>query len=100
MRKSLKDIKHIVFKKPYDDIIPKELESYHYYIIDSGHSIMCILECHLKEAKEKGMDDYEVPIPVKYVLENGWKVEGDYIIVDAPYELPYGVMIEEKYYEY
>jgi hypothetical protein len=100
MRKSLEDIKHIVSKRPYEGVIPKELEPYHYYITDSGHSIMCVLECHLKEAKENDMDDYEVPIPVKYVLEKGWKVEGDYIIVDAPYELPYGVMIEEKYYEY
>jgi hypothetical protein len=46
------------------------------------------------------MDDYELPVPVKYVLEKGYKKEGDYVIVDAPYELPYGLMVEDEYTEY
>jgi hypothetical protein len=99
-RKSHKDIKHMVSKKSYNGTTPKELEPYHYYMADGGHSIMCVLECHLKEAQASNMDDYELPVPVKYVLRNGYRIEGDYIIVNAPYELPYGLMIEEKYYEY
>jgi len=100
MRKSLEDIKHMVSKRPYNGTIPEELKPYNYYIADGGHSIMCVLECHLREAKESSMDDYELPVPVKYVLRNGWSVEGDYIIVDAPYEMPLGLMVEEKYYEW
>lgn len=100
MRKSLEDIKNIVSKKPYHKTIPEELEPYRYYILDSGHCIMCVLECHLAEAKEACMDDYEIPVPIKYVLEKGYRVIDDYVIVDAPYNDIFGLEVDEKYYEF
>jgi ketosteroid isomerase-like protein len=100
MRKSLEDIKHMVSQRPYYRALPTELEPYHYYIADSGHCIMCVLECHLAKAKKSGMDGYELPVPVKYVLVHGWRKEGDYIIVDAPYRLPFGLQVDVKYYEF
>jgi hypothetical protein len=100
LRKSLEDVKHMVKEKRYPGIMPDELLNYHYYISDAGHSIMCIPECLLEEAKKGDMNLYEVPIPVKYVLERGYRKEGDFIIIDAEYRLPYGLIVDDKYYEY
>ena len=99
MRKSLKDIKHMVKDVPYPYIMPDKLLPYHYYLLDAGHSIMCVLKCHLKEA-QKDMDLYEVPVPVKYVLQKGFEIKNGYIIVDANYDSTLGLMVDEKYYEF
>ena len=97
-RKSQQDIKHMVSKRTYAGL-PSELESYHYYVSDSGHCIMCVLECHLKEA-EGHMDDYELPVPIKYVLEKGYRFVDDFVVVDAKYGLPLGLDVNDKYYEF
>jgi hypothetical protein len=99
MRKSLEDIKHIVREISYPGKLPEELKSYHYYILDSGHCIMCVLECHLIEAKEN-MDEYELPIPVSYVLEKGYKIVDGYVVVKAEYSSTLGLMVDEKYNEF
>ena len=98
MRKSLEDIAHMVQNRPYPGL-PEDLKPYHYYILDSGHSIMCVLEMHLEEAKEN-MDDYEVPVPVKYVLEKGYRLIDGYIIVEADYSSELGLLTDDKYDEY
>jgi hypothetical protein len=97
-RKSQEDIKHMVSKRPYAGL-PAELESYHYYISDSGHCIMCVLKCHLKEAKDD-MDSYEIPVPVKYVVEKGYRFLDEYVIVEAKYALPFGLNVDDKYTEF
>jgi len=91
-------------RKEYDDMeyldnIPSELIPHYYYFRDIGHSILCVLKTHLDIAKGK-MDDYEVPIPVKYVLEKGYEIQGDHVIVDAEYDSDLGVIIDESYSEY
>ena len=53
LRKSLQGIAHMASKKAYPGKLPPELEPYHYYIADGGHSVMCVLECHLKETQKK-----------------------------------------------
>lgn len=99
-RKSQEDIKHMVSKRPYHASIPEELKPYHYYISDSGHCIMCVLECHLEEAQKTSMDDYELPVPVKYVLEKGHRMIDGYVIVDAPYDSTFGLDVGDEYNEY
>ena len=84
---------------PYPKPIPADLVSHHVYILDSGHSIMCVLKQHWDEAKDIP-DDYEVPVPVKYVLEKGYEINGDYIIVDAPYDSDTGLNVPDEYSEY
>lgn len=98
MRNSLEDIKNMVKKVEYKGL-PEELEPYHYYISDTGHCIMCVLEMHLVEAKGY-MDDYEIPVPVKYVLEKGYRIVEGYIIIDAGYHITLGLDVDEKYTEY
>ncbi len=100
MRKSLQDIPHMVRKRPYPGQLPDELKPYHYYLLDCGHSIMCILETHLEEAQKAGMDDYEVPVPVKYVLEKGYRFAGGYVVVEAEYDSEIGLMVDDKYTEF
>lgn len=97
MRKSLEDINHMVKIELYPGEIPQDIIGHHVYILDSGHSIMCVL----KEHWDKGdPDDYEIPVPVKYVLEKGYQRISDYVIVDAPYDQFIGLDVSDEYYEY
>lgn len=82
--------------------LPKDLEEFNYYYNDgdTGHVVMAIPECILKEAKEDGdLDMYECPIPVKYVLEKGYRIYNNHVVCDAKYDEFLGLLIEEKYYE-
>ena len=98
VRKSLQDIAAMVDKRPCLQLrIPPELQPYHYYTLDGGHCIVCVPVCFLGEARARGMDDYEVPVPAKYVLEKGYRIEGGYIIVDVPYDSTFGVTVPDKY---
>lgn len=100
MRKSLQDIIHMVRNVPYPKDLPDELKPYNYYVIDGGHSIMCVLEKHLKEIENIDMDMHEVAVPVKYVLEKGYRFVDGYVVVEAPYDQSFGLEVEEGYYEY
>lgn len=99
MRNSLKNIAHMVREIAYKGNLPEELKPYHTYLLDAGHSIMCILEGHLDKAQKSGMDDYEIPVPVKYVLEKGYKIVDGYVLVDAEYDNSLGLMVDEEYTE-
>lgn len=83
--------------KPYDGL-PDELRPYHFWISDSGHIIMAVLAEHWDEAEVK--DDYELPVPVKYVLEKGYEIKDGYVIVAAPYDSEFGLCIDEDYEEF
>lgn len=100
MRKSLEDIKHMVKSIKYPGSLPEELKPYHYYIADSGHCIMCVLETHLQEAKNTSMDFYEIPVPVRYVAEKGYSFIDEYVVVEAEYNSNFGLNIDDKYSEF
>lgn len=96
-RKSLNGIAHE--ERMYIGL-PVELEPYHFWVADAGHSIMAVPKVLLAEAGGAALDDYEVPIPVKYVLERGYTIRNGYVIVDAPYDPVFGLEVEERYSEY
>ena len=100
MRKSLEDIKHMVKSIQYPGDLPEELKSYHYYILDAGHCIMCVLETHLEKAQQTSKDDYELPVPVRYVLEKGYRFVDRYVVVEAEYNSNFGLDVDDKYFEY
>ena len=100
MRKSLEDIQHMVNTVFYPGRIPADIISHHVYLLDAGHSIMCVLRKHWNDATKEDPNDYEVPVPVKYVLEKCYQIEGDFVIVDAPYDSELGLDVSEEYYEY
>lgn len=81
--------------------LPENLKEFNYYYNDSetGHVIMAIPNCLLKDAEKNGdLDMYECPIPVKYILEKGYIYHKNHIVCDAPYG-EWGVEIPEIYYE-
>lgn len=84
----------------YKGYLPKDLEKHHVYYADSGHSIVCVLESHLDQAQKTDMEMYEVPVPVKYVIHNGYRFVNGHVIVDAPYDEFLGLVVDEKYRDY
>lgn len=101
LRRSLKDIAHMVRNYPYPGELPEELENLHYYILDGGHCIVVIPEVFRDKAVARGCWRYEVPIPVKYVLAKGWKrIEGtDSVSCDVPYG-EFGAEVPAEYDEF
>jgi len=102
MRKSLQDLDPRMIRK-VDDYkgLPEELKPYCYWIADAGYSIMAVPEQFLPEHWADGeLWLSECPIPVKYVLEQGWRMYEDYVIVKVPYDKFLGVSVDEKYTEY
>ena len=74
VRKSVFDMQVITLDTPYLGGLPPELEKFHYYFSHEGHVLMVIPRNYLKIALESGdLDDYEIQIPVKYVLEKGYE---------------------------
>ena len=99
-RKCQKGIEFMVRKDNYPNL-PSELEPFAYYYLDGGHCICAVPECFLEEAKAKhNLDDYEVPIPVKFVLEKGYRIIDNHVICDAPYDDELGLITPETYSEY
>lgn len=100
IRRSVEGL-NLVEKDNYDGL-PEELKEFNYYYhdLETGHVIMAIPECLLEDVEEDGdLDMFECPFPVKYVLEKGYRIYKDYVICDGKYEMPYGLMIDEKWYE-
>lgn len=103
MRKSLQDIAHLVKPVPYHRALPEELKHFHVYLTDGGHVLMAIPLCNAPQAFATNGDesDYEVGIPVKFVLEKGYDIRNGYLIVDAPYDWDgFGLEVDEQYEEY
>ena len=101
MRKSLQDIASMLRSTPYHSPLPDDIKHLHYYITDSGHCILAVPTVFLDKAASDPMD-YEVPLPVRYVLEKGWKpIPGtDSISVDVVYDDIFGAMVPEEYDEW
>lgn len=80
--------------------LPEELNEFNYYYNDgeTGHVIMAIPECLLEEA-EGDLDMFECPFPVKYVLENGYRIYKNHVICNGKYDPVFGLEIDEKWYE-
>ena len=102
MRKSLMDLDPNQIRK-VDDYpgLPEELKEHCYWLSDSGYSIMAIPEILLKEHfGSMELWQYEIPFPVRYVLEKGYKMFEEYVIVVADYDDEIGLKIEGDYEEY
>ena len=60
---------------------------------------MAIPRCLLAEAEKKGdLDMYECPIPCRYILERGYEMYKEHVIIDVPYGT-FGVEVDDRYYE-
>ena len=101
MRDSIADIEHMVRDIPYPGGLPKELEQYHVYLTNSGHSILCVPSVHRDAALKSGAPFiYEVPAPVKFVLSHNYEMEDGYIFLDVMHCNCMGIAVDMKYYEF
>ena len=105
VRKSVFDMQVVTLDAPYLGDLPPELQKFHYYFSHEGHVLMVIPRNYLQTALESGdLDDYEIQIPVKYVLEKGYQfVDGhlDYIVGNFDYDDELQkVDVPPEYYEY
>lgn len=100
-RRSLSDLPASMFHKDDYPGLPTELKEFNYWLRDAGRSILAIPELLLERAEADGnFDLYEVPIPVKYVLEKGYRIYNGYVIVDVAYDHNLGVTVPEEYSEW
>ncbi len=105
VRKSVFDLQELTFDNPYPGNLPEELVPFHVDFARDGHCLMIIPQNYLEEAlkEENELDDYEIQIPVRYVLEKGYKfVEGhpNYIVGFFDYDDEKGkVDVPTEYYE-
>ena len=105
IRKSVYDMQVMTLDNPYPGDLPKELEKFHYCFSHDGHVLMVRPRNYLDIALASGeLDDYEIQIPVKYVLEKGYKfVDGhlNYIVGNFDYDDELQrVDVPTEYYEY
>lgn len=85
--------------KKDDYPLPEELREFNYFYPDSGHVVMAIPESLLPRAIESGnFDDYECPIPCRYILAKGYRFHNGYVVCEAPYSKEFGVDIDESWY--
>ncbi len=113
VRRSLRGIQGLIdFEKSYHKQLPKELERNYVYLKDCGHNIICVLESSIanKNVGAQNLWKYEIPVPVKYVLEKGYR-EGLFclkdnpedegiIFIEAPYSDECGLLVDSSYDEF
>lgn len=81
--------------------LPQELHKFNYFYPDGmGHVVMAIPESLLPKAVKSGnFDDYECPIPCRYVLAKGYRFHEGYVICNVPYHEVFGVDVDESWYD-
>ena len=75
--------------------------NYRPYYKEAFETMKCYDIAHLLEEAEKNtdLDMFECPFPVKYVLENGYRIYKDHVICEGKYDMIFGLMIDKKWYE-
>ena len=87
--------------REYISRLPRELKVFYKYFMDSGHCLMCIPKQFVNDALSSDTPySYVAPIPVKYVIEKGYKIINGYITIEVQYDKMLGVVVDEAYYEY
>lgn len=101
IRRSLADLNPKMVKKDNYPGLPEVLREFNYYLDDSGHCIMAIPECLLPEAEKNGdLELFEVPVPVKYIIENGCYIYKKHVICDVEYDPIFGMVVPDEYREF
>lgn len=87
--------------KKDDYRLPKKLRKFNYFYPDgTGHVVMAIPKSLLPQAiKDENLDDYECPIPCRYILKKGYHFHEGHVICDVPYDEDLGVDLDESWYE-
>ena len=74
--------------RAYPRPLEPELEPWHVYITDSGHSILVAVASQIPEDEQEGdVRDYLVPAPVRMVQRVGWRRNtSGFLIAEVPYD--------------
>lgn len=78
-----------------DDLIRTRGE----YVADAESICVFCIPNQFKDEAKDFPSDYLVPIPQKYLREKGFTVEDGYVYVEVEYNMNYGVVIPDKYYD-
>lgn len=67
---------------------------------DAEYDTVCVycIPNRLREFAVTNPADHIVPIPVAYLRDKGYRVDGDYIYIDVPYDDVFGVVMPDEYY--
>ena len=91
-------LSYIAKKVKYNDM-PKELEEFSYWVSDLGYCLIAIPECFIPDVEQKKDPFlYEMPMPLNYVKEKGYRLYQGHLVVDAPCDRKLGLPIPEKYF--
>jgi len=88
----------LVREKSYPTPLPEEIRGWYFYVLDCGHSVLCLLSADWDIALS-APSDYLTPIPVKTVLR-GYRMQEGFVIVDVPYDPELGALPDEADSEY
>lgn len=98
VRKSLQDLPQSFVKKVHYSDLPDELDEFSYWIGDSGYCLTVIPECLIGKAEKSGnLYMYEVPIPVKYVIERGYRFHKGFLVCEVKYDNDIGAIVPPEY---
>jgi hypothetical protein len=101
MRKSCEDFSHLIVEgKTYPLRLPDLLHKWQIYHLEKGHCILCVRREDLNLARKEGMDNYEIPIPVKTVLRLGYRIQDGYVVVEGTTFNDDGLIIPEEEEEF
>lgn len=76
-----------------------ELNKWYEYLPDAGHCIYVVPLCFQREASGNEKD-YQVPVPVKYVLKTGYTVVNGYVFCEVQYDESLGAIVPVEFEEF
>ncbi len=81
-------------------MLPPELFHFYHHEPERGHVIYCVLDQDLDEiliTGDEGWQDYLLPIPLPYVIQHGYKVVDNLVVVEADYHEERGLLMDVRY---
>ena len=79
--------------------LPAELEAFYAYLDGAGHTLYAIPESLRAEMAGDAADN-QVPLPARFVLERGYRLENGLLFCDVEYDPQFGALVPEGYDEY
>lgn len=79
------------------DNIPEDLKPYGVYVSDGGYCVMSIIPAFVDRVP---IEDYLIPVPVRYLMYKGYSFAHDYPVVEAEYDGETGLVIPDGFEDF
>lgn len=126
IRRFFEGMPHMLSHRPYPKPLPESVAPWHCYILDSGHSILCLMAEMKPSSQRRGnaleipevksllqsynledvlsgsssdIEGWLVPVSVKGVLRN-YRIERGYVVANVDFDEILGVVEDKEDYEY